>query len=115
MTKYLESVKARGYENLKPEVYPEDPVELIRFLIKEGDALLVAEEPSKPVPAKVLEDKLGSNDENVYVRARIKILSDLPSKVRTEIEQMEKTGKINNPVYKKFVRAISILGDKLSQ
>jgi hypothetical protein len=115
--KYLQSVKARGYTDLKPEKYPEDPSALIRQLIKEGDALLATEASNvdKPKPSKSLEIALGAKSDNAYVRARSKILSDLPLKVREELEQMEKSGKTNNPVYKKFVQSISTLGDKLSQ
>jgi len=109
----MESVKARGYENLKGmAIEPADPQELLRMLVKEGDALLAAEEPATPVTA--LESALGSKSNNPYIRARIKILNDLPPKVRSEIEHMEKTGKINNSVYRKFTVAIALLGDKLS-
>jgi hypothetical protein len=121
--RYLQSVKERGYENLKctaAELTAKTPEELIRVLCAEGAELLDAEVKAKtpPVPPnenKRLQDALAASTKNPYVRARLKILNDLPKERRDSIEAMEKNGKTDNPTYKEFVQMIMKLGDKFSE
>jgi hypothetical protein len=89
-------------------------------LCLEGMKLLEAEEksptvvPPKQDDQKKLETALGTKSANPYVRARIKILTDLPEARRKMIEKMEADGKIDNRTYDDFNKAIASLGDKLS-
>jgi len=97
--------------------------ELIAHLEAEGLKLLAEEEKKNPAPAPVpikrkderkeLDATLALNSTNPYVRARVMILQKLPAWKRKELEQMEKTGDINNKYYQQFVHDVRVLGDTL--
>ncbi len=112
--RYQQSVKERGYENLPIP----DHTETMMELCIEGMKLL-KEEEKKSAPkvdeTKRLQDSLAASASGPYAKARLKILNDLPPERRIQIEEMEKKGKINNPLYEKFVKMIATLGDKLSE
>ena len=61
-----------------------------------------------------LQSTLATVSKNPYVRAREEILKKMPKAKRTEIEQMEAMGKVDNRVYKEFLAAVANAGDKLS-
>ncbi len=56
----------------------------------------------KPVPV---------SSGNPYLRARLKILADYKEWRRNEIEQLEKSGDLNNSHYLSFVKEVTALGD----
>jgi len=124
--KYFASLKERGYQNLKctpAELAAKTPEDLLRVLMKEGEELVEAELSKGkiiPLPSKtksdpkVLENALAAMSKNPYVRARIKILNDLPAERRKQIEDMEKNGKTNNATYEQFAKMVSKLGDQFS-
>jgi hypothetical protein len=112
--KYREHVKETGYDKLHPmKNQPEDDNELMKRLGEEGMKLL-DEEVRTPAPPKTLDAALGATDPNPYIRARIQVLKDLSDKRRAAIEEMEKTGKTDDPEYVKFAAAVAMLGDKFS-
>jgi DNA-binding FadR family transcriptional regulator len=126
--RYLQSVKERGYENLKctvaeltaAKLTAKTPEALIRVLCAEGAEIIAAEEKAKtpPVPPsenKRLQDALAASTKNPYVRARLKILNDLTKDRRDQIEGMEKNGKTNNPTYEQFIKMVTKLGDDFSK
>ena len=120
--RHLQSVKERGYENLKctaAELTAKTTEDLIRVLCAEGAEIIAAEEKAKtpPVPPsenKRLQDALAAATKNPYVRARLKILNDLTKDRRDQIEAMEKNKKTNNPTYEQFVKMVMKLGDEFS-
>lgn len=121
-SKYLQSIKDRGYENLKSTVAEQaakNDEDLIRVLIVEGNALLKAEDktppPKPPNDNQRLQDTLAANTTNPYVRARLKILNDLSDERRNRIEEMEKNGKTDNPTYEQFAKMVVKLGDQFSE
>lgn len=100
-----------------------DHEESIAELVAEGERLLAEEEKLKSkqktaAPAKDeskdLTNKLGSMSTNPYVRARVEVLNKMPKWKRSEIEEMEKTGNINNQYYDQFCKDVRILGDTFS-
>lgn len=112
---YIASIKARGYENLKPSPYsPDDPL-IMDKLAAEGHKLLEADDKSAPsVPKKTLETALGEKSKNPYVRARIKVLGDLAPSRRDRIIEAEKKGNTDTFEYKEFVKMVRKLGDEFS-
>lgn len=124
--RHLESVKARGYQNLQctpAELAAKTPEELMRVLMKEGEAIIEAElNKGKIIPLpsktksepKALDNALAAMSKNPYVRARIKILTDLPPARRKQIEEMEKTGNTDNHTYEQFSKMVAKLGDQFS-
>jgi len=118
LEKYKESLKGETNipkESLKREKNaPQDP--LIDALRAEGDKLLEADKKKSPkkTESKVLETALGEMSANPYVKARFKVLKTFPEWRRREVEEMEKTGNINNPHYDDFVKQVAKLGDSLS-
>jgi hypothetical protein len=87
----------------------------IKDLITEGDALLKQEEckptPSTPKPAAQAPICKSSNP---YLRAKHKVLSEMHSTFRGEIEELEKTGNVDHRFYTQFVEQVAALGDKYS-
>ena len=117
--RHLQSVKERGYANLKctaAEIAAKTPEELIRVLCAEGEELLSAKTTTGTTSpeSKRLNDTLATADPNPYVRARVKILNDLPKSRREQIEAMEKTNNTNNPTYAQFLKLVTKLGDQFS-
>lgn len=122
--KYKKSVEARGYKNLKQtpaEAATKTDEELVMVLLKEGRDILEAEDnkgkirPEPPNPKtnpKTMEDAMSKNP---YIRARIKVLNDIPEDRRNRIEELEKTGQTDTNVYKEFVKMVTLLGDKFSE
>jgi hypothetical protein len=112
--KYWESVKLRGYDKLPQPTH----VETIEELAAEGERLLQAEgklpTPTPSNDSKRLQDTLAAATDNPYVRARVKILNDLPKERRERIEQMEKAKNTDNLIYDQFVKMVVKLGDQLS-
>ena len=108
-------------QNLKP-VDPKLSFEqYLEIAIKEGHALLVAEEKNsvkKPQPTKqpspALEDALGKMSDNVYIRARTQILLKMSSEARSVIEKMENGTLPKDSRYDTFCKAVTIKGDQLS-
>jgi len=116
----MQSIKTRGYQNLKGlPLEPPDPQDLMRLLVRQGDLLLAAEEAEKnktsSTSSKALEDSLAAKSKNPYVRARVQVLAKLPAELRKRVEQMETTKDVKNPIYERFTKAIALLGDKLSE
>ena len=107
-TKYQESVIARGYQNLVP--LKTEPT--IEELLKEGHALLNAE--SSPAKEGKAPEPAPGAPTNPYVRAREKVLSDLPKSRREKILAMESNNDISNKTYNEFIKHVTELGDKYS-
>ncbi len=116
--KYHQSVKDRGYENLKvtpAEVTAGDKApELIAVLVAEGMTLLKADETAKSVPTTPTAEPVPTTSKNPYVQARERVLKGMTDERRERIEKMEASGKTDNPHYKEFTDAVMKLGDKLS-
>jgi hypothetical protein len=118
--KFINSMKARGYDNLIPSSYKIDDPLLLDKLAFEGTRLLETDAKVgekviiKPTEAKKLDTALGEKSKNCYIRARFKILKDMPLSRRDRIEEMEKTNNTDNPDYREFTRMIVKLGDDLS-
>ena len=111
-------------QNLKPRPPGLSDDKYLIVALKEGYALLEAEakaleKPSGksssviPPPSKV-QDALGKMSENPYVRAKIKVLSDMTPHQRNTIERMEAGEIPKDKRYELFCNQISVLGDKLS-
>ena len=112
LEKYRTHLQETGYDKLRPmKNQPADENELMKRLGDEGMKLLAEEAVTAP---KTLDAALGATDPNPYVRARTQVLKDLSDKRRAAIEEMEKTGKTNDPEYAKFAAAVALLGDKFS-
>lgn len=60
---------------------------------------------------KTATPKVAVNTENPYLRARLKVLADYKEWRRNEIEELEKSGNINDPHYLSFVKEVAALGD----
>lgn len=60
---------------------------------------------------KTATPKVATDNQNPYLRARLKILADYEDWRRNEIEQLEKTGDLNNKNYLSFVKEVAALGD----
>lgn len=104
-------------QNLKPVDAWLTFDEYLAICLKEGAALLEAEEKEKADSVKskdILEDTLGKMSENPYINARVQILQKMSQKARSVIEQMEKGSLDKDSRYDKFVKAVTELGDKLS-
>ena len=114
--KYYDNLAARGYDKLVPPNHEET----LEELIAEGNRLLEAEtkkpveKTPQPCEKKRLQDTLAADSKNPYVRARNKILNDLPKERRERIEAMEQTGHTDNATYEEFTKMITKLGDKFS-
>ncbi len=96
-------------DNLKPL----NKLPTIAELVAEGDRLLEEEErlkspPPPPEPIKLVKGK------NPYSLAKDIIIRKLPAWKRREIEEMEKTGNINNRTYDDFIRQVHDLGDTMN-
>ena len=132
LEKYFARLKARGYEKLVSTPAQYDGLydlknglmnDFMNELVKEGNVILEEERAvkakaiGKPTPssAAILESALGSISTNPYVRARIQVLKDLSATRRNAIEEMEKTGKIDNTRYQEFVKMVRVLGDRFSE
>lgn len=122
---YMDKLKKVKLPNDRKNLKPVDPhLSFEQYLAQatmEGFALLAAEEknsvkkpqiPAKPSP--ILEDALGKMSSNVYVRARTQVLTKMSPLLRKQIEKMENTKDLDNRIYREFVRAVVMLGDKLS-
>jgi len=131
LEKYFARLKARGYEKLVPTPAQYDGLydlnndlmnDFMNELAKEGNVILEEEKAAKakamgkptPTPEAILENALGSISTNPYVRARCQVLKDLSADRRKAIEEMEKTGKIDNTRYQEFVKMVRLLGDRFS-
>lgn len=115
--KHRQSVKDRGYENLKitpAEAAAKNDAELTAVLVAEGLALLKAEATAKSGPPKPQAEDVPSTSKNPYVQARERILKGMTDERRERIESMESSGKTDNPTYAEFATAVMKLGDKLS-
>lgn len=88
-----------------PVPAPSKPVPL-ENIIAEGNAILEKESPPKP--------EFPSTPTNPYVRARIEVLKGMKDWRRREVEEMEKTGNLDNKYYMDFVKEVAQLGDKYS-
>lgn len=111
-------------QNLKP-VDPSLTFEqYLAIAIKEGEALLAAEEKTKPKnsvkpagsvkPSPALEDALAKMSDNPYVRARVEILTKMGPTARSVIEKMEKGELSKDDRYDKFCKAVTVRGDQIS-
>jgi len=111
-------------QNLKP-VDPSLTFEqYLAIAIKEGEALLAAEEKTKPKssvkpeplaqPSAKLQDALAKMSDNPYVRARIEILNKMGPIARSVIEKMEKGTLAKDARYDTFCKAVTLKGDQLS-
>ena len=118
--KYQERMERLQAENLVPP--PELPIDqLISYLAAEGMKLLEAEaKAKKPMVPKAkkddslkLDNSLAASSKNPYARARAQVLSKMAAWKRKEIEEMEKTGNLNNDRYKDFIAEVAKLGDTL--
>jgi hypothetical protein len=122
---YLNSVKLTpmSRHNLPIPNYEETLEELVR----EGYRLIKAEDDYKkkgmpPVikkdtskdDHKKLETTLAANSDNPYVKARIQILQKMNPEERAIIERMENGEQERDERYEKFLKAVEVLGDKLS-
>jgi len=91
--------------------------QLINDLIKDGNLLLESEtksiRKSKVQSKEKNPDTIDVASKNPYIRARIMVLNKMPAFKRKEIEEMEKTGNIENDKYKQFVKEVSNIGDTL--
>lgn len=119
--KFLQSAKERGYENLPPSPYAENDPMLLDKLALEGHALLKEDKkdyfvntPQAKTPPKSLETALGEKSKNAYVRARFKVLGDMPLSRRERILKMEETKDLDNLYYKEFVAMVRKIGDEYS-
>ena len=111
-------------QNLKPIDPSLSFEQYLAIAIKEGEALLAAEEKTKakgsvkPEPFKqaspALEDALAKMSDNPYIRARTEILRKMTPEARSVIEQMEKGTKAKDTRYDTFCKAVTIRGDQLS-
>jgi hypothetical protein len=70
------------------------------------------------IDAEMLRQKAGVSKQvkaldtqNPYLRARIEILTKYPEWRRKEVQEMERTGDINNKFYLDFVHDVAVLGD----
>ena len=114
-------------QNLKPRPPGLSDDKYLIVALKEGYALLEAEAKAEasvakpsvksssviPPPSKV-QDALGKMSENPYVRAKIKVLSDMTPLQRNTMERMEAGEIPKDKRYELFCNQISVLGDKLS-
>jgi hypothetical protein len=110
-------------QNLKP-VDPSLTFEqYLAIAIKEGEALLAAEEKAKakssvkpePLaqPSAKLQEALAKMSDNPYVRARIEILNKMGPTARSVIEKMEKGDIPKDGRYDTFCKAINARGEQI--
>jgi hypothetical protein len=113
---HVASVRARGYDKLTPSPYAIDDPLLMDKLAAEGHKLLESQGERAPkVPGKTLETALGEKSKNPYIRARIKVLGDMPLSRRERILKMEQDNTAEHSFeYKDFVAMVRKLGDELS-
>jgi len=90
-----------------------DHKETIAELVSEGNHL-IGETTNPPLSKKKLNGILGATSPNAYVRARTKVLLDLPLWRRHELERMEKNGDLDNRFYTEFVQRVMEYGNYLS-
>jgi hypothetical protein len=123
LIKYLEQIKAKGYDKLKTTSNKQSNLNLImRQLSIEGDILLLQEKQAKDnVPLKddkkELESSLAASSKNPYIRARSEIIGKLSPDARKRLDEIESSKDVNaknTKAYTDFVKMISALGDKLS-
>lgn len=129
LERYKAQLKARGYDKLIPLTNPpKNNNDLMNVLAKEGNVLLQQEAlakakvapkeafTEKPAlsPAKKLEQTLGMNSKNPYIRARIQVLKDLATDRRDYILKLESEGHLNDRRYTEFVKMVATLGDRFS-
>lgn len=107
--KYLANVKHRGYEHIPTP----DHEESIDELIAEGNRLLEQEAQKKSTTQPVTPPTTPSTD-NPYLRARKKILFEMPEEKRKLIERLEKEGKTDSYQYTDFVAQVRKLGDSMT-
>ena len=108
---YLASVKARGYENLKP--YKRNMS--IDDLAAEGMKLLEVDVILPVTPKKSLEDALGDKSDNPYIKARTQILNQMVLSRKERILKIEQDKTTEHSFeYKAFVEQVRKLGDELS-
>jgi hypothetical protein len=118
--KFLNSMKARGYDNLSMSNYDLDDPLLLDKLALEGLILLNKESNLDDKPpvlkndSKKLDAALGEKSKNPYIKARFKVLKDMPLSRRDRLEKMEKNNDLDNPDYREFTRMIIKLGDEYS-
>jgi hypothetical protein len=117
--KYFASLKERGYDKLKPSKYSINDPLLLDKLAAEGLKLLDSNPTPDPVkpqpPQKSLETALGEKSNNPYVKARMKVLADMPLSRRERILKMEKDNTTEHSFdYKDFVNRVRKLGDEYS-
>jgi len=94
-------------KKLKTNLPPKQPT--ISDLVAEGNRLLAEETKEKPAPIEV-----PASTENPYIQARNMVLKKLPEWKRHEIENMEKSGNLDNDYYRDFVHQVAVKGDQLS-
>jgi hypothetical protein len=95
--------------------------EQITLALKEGFALLEAEEktkisvkPNAPHPSQDLEDALANKSDNPYVKARAQVLKSMTPEQRSIIEKMDHGILEKDRRYDDFVKRVRIKGDQLS-
>lgn len=122
---YMEKLNKVKLDPSRKNLKPVDPnltfEQYLNQCLKEGEALLAAEEKAKPSvkkptaqSKKVLDDALGKMSDNPYIRARTQILTKMKPEARSVIEKMEKGTLPKDSRYDEFCKEIGKLGDKLS-
>lgn len=112
---YLIHALKEGYALLAAETAPASPNAFRKTPRKTDSVKPDSVKPDSVTPAQKLEDTLAAKSTNSYVRARQCILTQMSSIQRNTIEKME-LGKIpKNKTYDEFIRAVTKLGDKLSE
>ncbi len=116
----LKKTKDPTRENLKPVDSSLTFDQYLTICLREGYAMLEAEEKAKgikgaPEPKQALENTLGEKSDNPYVKARSQVFKKMSPKARSVIEEMEKGSIAKDERYDKFVLAVTALGDKLSR
>ena len=108
-------------KNLKPVDQKLTFEEYFAIAIKEGYALLAAEEknpvknPSTLKSDSVkLDNKLGEMSKNAYVRAREEVLKKMKPETRAIIEKMERNEMERDSRWDTFCKAVTIKGDQIS-
>jgi len=97
-----------------------DHEETIKELVEEGNRLLIEEQKTNKVSppkddSKQLDTKLATNSKNPYICARVQLLNKMKEGERKIIEQMEKKELERDLRYDRFIKEVTVLGDKLSE
>ena len=112
---------------IKPRPKGLSEAQYFALALKEGHAMLDAEEKAQavaaakktpkpsvtPSPSKV-QDALAKTSTNPYLRARATLLDQMLPSYRLVIEKMENGTLTKDTRYDSFVREVTELGDKIS-